>query len=76
MSKHLKSLLIALVVGTVVGAALPLIELAFDCRDPHSEACVWGHSLLPVSVTISTVVIGGLVAAAVFVFLEWRRSGK
>jgi hypothetical protein len=67
------SVLIAVVLGPLLGAGLPFIDLALDCRRPHSEACVWGKSLLPVSITVSTVVFGTLFAVALYFALEWRR---
>jgi hypothetical protein len=76
MSKKRVSVIVALIVGPMVGAACPFIQIAFECRAPDSEACVWGKALLPVSVTVSTVVIGAIVAVAIYAGLEWRRRVK
>ena len=75
-SSRRTSAIVALVVGPGIGAACPFIQLALECRAPHSEACVWGKALLPVSVTVSTVVIGALVAIGIFAVLERRRRAK
>ena len=66
----------ALIGGAIVGAATPFVQVAFECRVPQSEACVWGKSLLPVSVAVSTVVVGSIVAIAIFALLEWRRRAN
>ena len=57
----------------VVGVAYPLIQLAVDCRAPDSEACVWGKAYLPLSLALSVVVLGSVVAIVMFAVFEWRR---
>lgn len=71
-----RSAAIALIAGPIGGAAYPLLELAYNCRAPQSEACVWGKSLLPLTIAVSAVVLGALLAAAIFGVLEWRRRAK
>ena len=70
------SAIVALITGPLIGAAVPFVQLAFECRAPHSEACVWGKSLLPLGVVISGVVVGGILAVALFFLLEWRRRAR
>ncbi len=70
------SALIALVAGPAIGAACPYIQVTIECRAEHSEACVWGKALLPVSTAISTVVIGAIVGVILFALLEWRRRSR
>jgi hypothetical protein len=48
-----------LLLGALVGLALPLGELLLDCRRFDSEGCMWGRALLPVSLTA-----GALLGAA------------
>jgi fructose-specific phosphotransferase system IIC component len=76
MPKWRTSAIVALILGPAIGAACPFIQVAFECRAPESEACVWGKALLPVSVTISAVLVGAVVAAALFLGLEWRRRAR
>jgi len=76
MAMRRASAIIALVVGPIIGAACPFVQVAVECRAPASEACVWGKALLPVSVAVSTVVIGAIAAVGAFAFLEWRRRAK
>ena len=53
--------LFSVAVFLVLTFGVPFAELAFKCQDPHSEGCVWGKSLLPVSLTVGAVI--GLVIA-------------
>ena len=72
--KRRTSATIALVVGPVIGAAVPLIQVHAECYSaPQSEACVWGKALLPVSVILSTVILGAIAAMGVFLLLDWHR---
>ena len=71
-----KSAAAALIIGPVVGVAYPFIQVAVDCREPASEACVWGKALLPLSVAVSVVILGALASMCVFAVLEWRRRAK
>ena len=62
-----KRVLRAIVIGAVAGAAYPIIDVALACRMPQSEACVWGKAYFPLSLGISMVVIGGVVAAIAYI---------
>ena len=53
----------ALALGVLVAVGVPYGELWRACRAPTSEACVWGKSLLPVSLAVGAGL--GAVAAAV-----------
>ena len=58
-----RMLVSSLLIGIVVVVAVPLVELWLDCnppRVPRSEGCMWGQSLLPVSLTVATVLGIGL----------------
>jgi hypothetical protein len=64
----LRTVASSLLAGLVVAIAFPLAELWLDCnppRSPRSEACVWGHSLLPVSLVVGSVLGLGL---GIFIF--------
>ena len=65
--------LIALIVGLTVGIGYPLIDVALACRTPISEACVWGKAYLPLSLSISVVVLGGVVTGVLYAVLMRRR---
>jgi hypothetical protein len=57
------TLVSSLLVGLVVAIGFPLVELYLDCnppRIPRSEGCVWGHSLLPISLAVGTILGLGL----------------
>ena len=64
---------IAMGIGLLVGAAYPLIDLFLSCRAPTSEACVWGKSLLPLTLGVSIPLIGGVAAVLAYVVLSRRR---
>ncbi len=59
-------LVTALIVGAVI-AGMPYIELWLKCHQPESEACVWGRSYLPLSVTIGVML--ALVAVVIVYFV-------
>ena len=67
-------LLIALCVGTAIGIGYPFVDVALACRVPTSEACVWGKAYFPLTLSISVVVLGGVVTGLVYAVLIWRRS--
>ena len=62
-------LVVALLAGLLVGVAWPLGDLALACRVPESEGCVWGRSLLPLSLGAGTL-LGLLVGAAAYVLMR------
>lgn len=70
---------VRLLLAAAIGLALPLVNVALACRDPMSERCVWGKALLPFTVPVSLVVIGGIVFGVltiVAIAREGRRAGR
>ena len=65
--------IVALVLGLAAGVALPVVQVLLACRTPASEACVWGKSMLPLTISISAVLVGAFFALAIFGVLEARR---
>jgi hypothetical protein len=76
ISRRRSSLLWALALGLLAGVAYPFIDLALACRERGSEACVWGRAYLPLTLGVSVVIVGGLVAAAVYALLAWKRRSN
>ncbi len=62
----------ALLVGVAVGVGYPYIDLALKCRDPASEACVWGKAYFALTLGASVVLIGGVTAALLYALMRWR----
>jgi hypothetical protein len=57
------TLVSSLLFGLVIAIGFPLVELYLDCnppRIPRSEGCIWGHSLLPISLAVGTILGLGL----------------
>lgn len=54
------------VASLALAAATPWIQVQIACRDPVSEACVWGKAYLPLSTALSIVVLTPL-----FIGLLW-----
>jgi len=73
MRSRRSSLLIALSIGLVVGTGYPVVDLGLACRAPSSEACVWGKAYLPLTLSVSVVLLGGVVAGLLYAVLLWRR---
>jgi hypothetical protein len=73
MSSRRSILITAIMVGLLAGVAYPLVDVAIACRVPTSEACVWGKAYLPLSLSLSIVVVGAMVTALVYGILIWRR---
>lgn len=65
--------LTALCVGLIVGAGYPFVDVGLACRTPTSEACVWGKAYLPLTLSVSVVVLGGVVTGLLYAVLIWRR---
>lgn len=63
----------AIMIGVLAGAAWPFVDVAWSCRAPQSEACVWGKAYLPLSLGISIPLVGGVVAAVAYALMAWRR---
>ncbi|HEY6863313.1 MAG TPA: hypothetical protein VI319_05395 [Burkholderiales bacterium] len=73
MSGRLLRAAIALCAGAAVGVAYPHIELALACREPASEACVWGKAYFSLTLTVSLVFLGPIAAALVYAAFAWLR---
>ena len=74
-SRH-SSLLIALTVGLMVGIGYPFVDISLACRAPTSEACVWGKAYLPLTLSVSVVLLGGVVAALLYYVLTRKRRSQ
>lgn len=70
------SLLTASAIGLLAGVAYPFIDLALACRAATSEACVWGKAYLPLTLGVSVVLVGGVVAALAYALLMWKRHPR
>lgn len=51
-------LLIATLAGVVAALAVPFGNLWLKCQVPTSEACVWSKAYLPLSLGLTTVILG------------------
>lgn len=66
----------AVTVFALLAFGVPLAELGIKCAQPASEGCVWGKSLLPVSLAIGSV-IGAVVAGGAFLIaLAFQRRRR
>jgi hypothetical protein len=70
---RIATLLLALCAGLAVGVGYPYVEVALACREPASEACVWGKAYFSLTLTVSIVLLGPVAAAAVYALLAWVR---
>jgi len=68
--------LTALCVGLTSGIGYPFVDLALTCRVPIPEACVWGKAYLPLTLSVSVVVLGGSVTGLLYAVLIWRRPSR
>ena len=68
-------IVICVVVSFAAGAALSLGKLAFHCRVPDSEACVWGKAYRPIGLPIETLVFGAGVFLALVLVMHLIRRG-
>lgn len=66
--------LVATALSIAAGAGYPLIELALACREPIAESCVWGKAYLPLSLTLSLLIIGIPVWLLVYLGARWYSS--
>lgn len=48
-------------IAAAVAVAIPLVRLWIACRDPLSEACVWGRAYLPLSIGLYLLLAGPVV---------------
>jgi hypothetical protein len=74
MTKHPSRVSLALLIGLLAGVGTPLLDVRLNCRVPDSEGCVWGKAYLPLSLSISVLVIGGIVFLLAYGVLVWRSS--
>ena len=65
--------LTALCVGLIVGAGYPFVDVGLACRTLTSVACVWGKAYFPLTLSVSVVVLGGVVTGLLYAVLIWRR---
>ncbi len=68
-------LVIIAAISLIIGIAWPYIELAFKCRSPHSEACVWAKSFWSLSIWVEPPIVA-VVAAVILsaaTAVAWRR---
>lgn len=65
-------LLTALATGALISLGYPLLDLALACRDPVSEACVWGKAYVALTPCSSAVFVGGAVVTGVHIGLTCR----
>lgn len=69
-------LLVAAVVGLLVGVGYPYVDLALACREATSEACVWGKAYFPLTLGLSIVLLGGASAGLVYAGVAYWRKGR
>jgi hypothetical protein len=55
-----------LLASLTLGALFSLGKLAYACRIPDSEACVWGKAYRAIALPLETIVVG----AVIFVVLR------
>jgi hypothetical protein len=70
------SVIVAILVGIVVGVSYPYVDLALACREAASEACVWGKAYLPLTLGLSLLVVGGVTAGLVYAVFAYRRKNS
>lgn len=76
MPSRRRVLLLSLLAGLLAGVGYPCVDLAWACRVPTSEACVWGKAYLPLTLGLSLVLLGGATAGVVYAWLNSRRKHK
>ncbi len=54
------------------GVALSLFKLMLHCRNPVSEACVWGKAYMAIELPIEAIIYG----AGIFLILTMMREPK
>ena len=62
-------------VSMLLGLAIALSHLAWSCRTPDSEACVWGNSLAILTIPVETGAFGFLIFG-VLSLVAWRRRAR
>ena len=66
----------ALALGLLAGIGYPLIDLAVACREPVSEACVWGKAYLPLTLGLSLFLAGGGVSVLAYLLLSRKGQSR
>jgi len=51
-------LAIAVILGAGVACGVAYAEMWLKCRTPSSEACVWGHAFLRLTVVVYLIIFG------------------
>ena len=59
------------VLSLAAGAVFSWGKLAYHCRRPIAEACVWGKAYMPFTLPVETILVGAAVFTA-WSFLERR----
>ena len=72
MASRLACLAVALCAGVGTGVAYPYLDLALACRNPFSEACVWGKAFFSLTMGVSLVLVNGVTTGVVYGLLRWR----
>lgn len=71
------SLLVAIAAGLLAGIGYPSLDLALACRAPASEACVWAKAYFPLTLGLSLVLLGCVVAGLTYAALSyWRKKRR
>jgi hypothetical protein len=63
-------LFIATLVGVLAALAVPYGNLWLKCQVPTSEACVWSKAYLPLSLGLTTVILGAPVFVVTLMLLR------
>ena len=65
---------IQIFIALCVGAILSIARLAYICRDPTSEGCVWGKAYRSIGIPLETIAIG--VVAFIIIRAVGRRWSR
>lgn len=58
------------------GVTYPYLDLAIACRNPISEACVWGKAYFSLTLGVSLILVSGVTTGVVYGLLRWRNNRK
>jgi hypothetical protein len=63
MRRPSRSTVVLALAALVIALSQPLVEVIWRCREGYesSEACVWGKSLLPLTVGIGLILVAPIV---------------
>lgn len=76
LNKILPPLLVSVAAGLAAGIGYPYVEIALACREPASEACVWGNAYFSLTLTVSLVFVGPIVAGVAYALLARLRRRR